>query len=295
MTFSLSLKCAFQTLAALMTALIFSAALFVWSPAVLAVTAVTKGKKSVPAQTVRAENLSLFQQAVSESTTVQLRTDSQGRPVTPPKSATSAALTSAPEGMLRLKDSYDSKTLRTWNWRMGLNLQRFGAEGSYTSPNGESSNLNQVTKTWMPVLELGISSSTASDGFYSQGLLRTGYARQSLNLNTASGIDDASLSTLLLGLQPQVGYKTGPFGVGLLAEAGRLSYSQTGAGTLISGSNLNRSLDYLGYGLATHFMVSASAKTKVQAQLNWLQRQGRGEGKGRIQSSNIDAGIAVLW
>jgi hypothetical protein len=277
MTISLALKAVISRPTTWATIFLFSSPVLWGAP-----------KKSSTASVETPATRSLYQQAVSESTATPPRASAT-------KSASSASLTTAPEGMLRLKDSYDRVELRTWNWRLGLNLQRYGAEGAYTSPNGESSNLNQAGKTWMPVLELGASSSAESPGLYTQGLLRVGYARQNLNLNTAYGADDASLSTVLMAVQPQIGYQSRSLGIGALFEAGRLSYSQVGAPSSVSGSNLNRSLDYLGYGISTRFNLNSTARSKVQAQLNWIQRFGSGEGKGRIQSSNIDGGIAVLW
>jgi len=205
---------------------------------------------------------------------------------------TSAAVTEAPTGVLRLKDSFESKNLRNWKWLAGLHFERFGAEGSFTNPTGTAGDLGQVGKVLMPIFELGMANNVMPHDFYYQGQLRLGFARQNLNLQTSYGTSDASLSSVLLSTQAQAGYHTRSSSLGALIEMGRISYSQSSLQNAAAAkTNLNRSLDFLGYGFAFQQLIYDS----LRGELRWIQRQNMGESENRIQSSNFEAGLSLLW
>ncbi len=255
-----------------------------------ALSAGATSKKATSPKEMPKANDNLYQKAIVESEAVVPQTPSpkNGQIQAP----TTAAISDVPAGILRLKDSFESKSLRTWKWLAGAHLQRFGAEGSFTNPVGTTSELGQVGKVMMPVFDLGLSSTPMSHEFYYQGLLRFGFARQTLNLQTANGSNDATLNSVLLATQAQVGYQIKSSSIGALFEGGRISYSQASLQSASSTkTNLNRSLDYLGYG----FSVQQKLMDSVRGELSWIQRQNLGDSESRIQSSNFEAGASILW
>lgn len=255
----------------------------------------TTAPSSLVKNTNSSSSQSIYQKAVIETETTTPSVSLKKEAAQTAK-ITTAALNEAPAGILKLKDSFESKKLRTWNWLAGFHLQRFGAEGTFTNPVGNNGDLGQAGKVMMPVFDLGLSTQPMSHEFFYQGLLRFGFARQALNLQTAYGSNEATLSSVLLGTQAQIGYQIRSSSLSALAEAGRISYSQS---SLQSGAsvktNLNRSLDYLGYGFSFQQKIYEGLGGQFRGQLSWIQRQNLGDSETRIQSSNFEAGATYLW